>query len=205
MRAHTLKPLRVALAAALLLGAASAHSQLFRWIDDHGSVTFSNEPPSDPAAVRDLTVVDETVRPMTLHERRTLEILNAQRETPGNTGAAQDALAAPSEMPDPLTAATVANDASRPEAVRDPCLTSADPKCVEKNRAYYVPGRGYAPSVVRAARAADVSGSVGATGSGGAGGSLAVASPPARLSPRKASSYALPPGSESLADIARKP
>jgi hypothetical protein len=53
------------------------------------------------------------------------------------------------------------------EAVRDPCLRSADPKCHERNKDRYHPYLGYAPGTIRPAAPA-----VGATSGSGAGGTV---------------------------------
>jgi hypothetical protein len=164
--------LQVALVAALA-AAPAAHSQMYRWIDAHGSVTFSNQLPSDTRAVKDLTVVLENA------DKRANDLARIDVQPGGAAGAA------PQAEP-PQSSPRIAVSPTAPEAVRDPCLRSSDPKCIERNKAAYVPGRGYSPAAV------------GATSSTGAGGTLAGGSPtpPARVEPPKASAYALPPGNE---------
>ena len=168
-RLHT--ALRAALLAALV-AAPAAHSQMYRWIDAHGSVVYSNQLPSSSSAVRDLTVVLET--PDTrASELRRIEVQQGASSLP--------LLAEP-----PQSSPRIAISPNAPDAVRDPCLRSSDPKCYERNKAAYVPGRGYAPAAV------------GATASAGAGGTLAGGSAPApaKIEAPKASAYALPPGNE---------
>lgn len=196
-------PLRLfltsATAAALFTATPAAYSQMYRWIDDRGSVTYSDEIPADRTGVRQLTVIHDGSRKATPSERRTREILEAegllapdvQQNVVGSplpapeAADAQDALATQPAMNIPRNIGS-----GRAEAVRDPCLLSADPRCHERHRSAYIPGRGYSPS---GAREAETLGS-GATG-GAAGATLAGGAPPrARLEAPKASKYALPPG-----------
>jgi hypothetical protein len=149
---------------------------MYRWIDAHGAVTYSNQLPSDMSVVKDLTVV---------------------LESPG--GGAPDSGKRASDLPrieqsalPPLTEPPqaspprIAISPNAPEAVRDPCLRSSDPKCIERNKAAYLPGRGYTGGAA-----------VGATPSVGAVGTLAGgAPPPSKLTPPKSSVYAFPPGTE---------
>jgi hypothetical protein len=70
------------------------------------------------------------------------------------------------------------------EAVRDPCLTSPDPRCHERYRDHYHPYYGYAPSVTQTA----IAPTIGANSTAGAGGSVGAqirAAPPAALAPRR--------------------
>ena len=184
-------------AATLFTAPPVAYSQMYRWVDDRGSVTYSDELPADRTGIRQLTMIDDGSRKATPSERRTREILEAEgllapdtQQNVGSTSApeaanTQDALAAPPAMNIPRNFGS-----GRAEAVRDPRLLSSDPKCIERNRSAYIPGRGYAP---RAAREAETWGS-GATG-GSAGATLAGGAPPrAKLEAPRASKYALPPG-----------
>jgi hypothetical protein len=168
MRPH-LKSVRTAIAALLIVIAPAAQSVMYRWVDLNGAITYSDQPPSDPAQVRQLTVIDSPA-PMTPHEKRTLEIIEAERAinggapVPGDAlgggtysregdSAARDALRYDSDglprTPGDTSPQATARP-SRPEAARDPCLRSSDPRCYEKNRNAYVPYLGYAPSAVRA-------------------------------------------------------
>ena len=81
MRARTLKSFRTAVAAVLIVAAPAAQSVMYRWIEQDGSIMYSDQPPSNSAAVRQLTVIDGPV-PMSSHEKRTLEILEAERNGP---------------------------------------------------------------------------------------------------------------------------
>ena len=195
MRAHTLSPLRVAFAAMLVAAVPAAHSQMYRWIDAQGSVMYSNQLPSDTRAVKDLTVMLDapgTVSSPDTRNRATTAIApSGPRRAAGeslefaNRGAMSETPAAP---PPRISIAPTA-----PEAVRDPCLRSSDPKCYERNRDAYVPHRGYSPSAARASKEMGV----GATSSAGAGGTLGGGSP-GKIVPPSASVYALPPGSEPI-------
>jgi hypothetical protein len=200
----------VAIGGASLAAAPAAHSQIYRWVDAEGSATYSNKPPTEPASVREMTVIPDIPGTIsTPPEKRTPEVARPsgaaamQHSQPPRAGTpdvldtfnraatSADAPAAPSPSASPSPRVVVPPGA--PEAVRDPCLRSADPKCYERNRAAYVPYRGYSPSA-----AATVG--VGAT-SAAAGGTLAGGSPPpgpGKITPPKASTYALPPGSEPI-------
>jgi hypothetical protein len=170
--------LRAALAAALLAAVPAAHAQMYRWLDANGSVTFSNQLPSDLSAVRDLTVVLENPSGALPNQQYAAEAPRASVVAPPASG----------ELPPPGESRTSARVTAAPgltEATRDPCLISADPKCIEKNKAAYVPGRGYSPGSV----------AVGSTSSASAGGAVGGGGPP-KLTAPKASAYALPPGSE---------
>jgi hypothetical protein len=203
--------------AGLFAAAPAAHSQIYRWIDAEGSPTYSNKPPSDAAAVHDLAVIPDIPGTMTAPpEKRTAEAARpagaaAAQQSPPTRAAVPDVLDAfnraatsadaPAAAPAPSAtpSARISVPANAPEAVRDPCLRSSDPKCYERNRAAYVPYRGYAPS------AAGTLG-VGAT-SAAAGGTLAGGSPapgPGKITPPKASTYALPPGSEPMPPVSTR-
>ncbi len=208
MRKHPVRPVCVALAAIFLGAAPAAFSEMYRWVDDQGAVKYSNQRPPDAPGMRNVTVIDDTPGTMTPAEQRTLEILNAHREieaTPAATGGMRGAPGplgtAGEELPMAPRASVAPN---MPEAVRDPCLTSADPRCPEKNRAYYVPGRGYAPSAVRLAREAETSPGAGATTGAAGNGALTGGAiiPPPRVAP-PSSSYALPGGSFEAVDLRR--
>ena len=191
--------LRAALAAALAASVPAAHAQMYRWVDPNGSVTFSNQLPSDTSTVKDLTVVLENANGTVPNDKRATEAPRAsvaapsprsdepRRPTVGEVIDNFDRGTAGSVPPlaePPRAASRIAPGTGLTEATRDPCLTSSDPKCIERNKAAYVPGRGYSPGAV----------AVGAT-SGAAGGSVGGGGPP-KLTAPKASAYALPPGSE---------
>ena len=205
MQTHRVKPVCVALAAMLYVAAPAAYSEMYRWVDDQGTVTYSNQPPSEPSTATDVTIVDDGSAKSSAVEQRTKEIIDAERgsETarglpmvPGASGTLPETAISGDAPPAPRI--SIAPGA--PEAVRDPCLMSADPKCPDKNRGYYVPYRGYSPSAAGAATGSIV---VGASTSAAAGGSVAGGSAPRpRLEAPKSSTYALPPGSDTPA---RKP
>ena len=209
MRKPSINSIRTLLALSLVAVAPAAHAVMYRWVDHNGAVTYSDQPPPNESTVRQLTIIDRPPR-MTEHEKRTVEILGAEREKPsadsthssrgygGPTGAG-------SEHPREITSRETQNaprnvetersavprfSAGRvdAEAVRDPCLRSADPRCHEKNRAAYVPYLGYSPNAARA-RSAELG--IGATTSGSGGGAVgasvgsrsAEVTAPARRSP----------------------
>jgi hypothetical protein len=191
---------RAALAAALVASVPAAHAQMYRWLDANGSVTFSNQLPSDTSVVRDLTVVLENANGTVPNDKRTVE---APRERVATPSPANDGTRTPTvgEVIDsfdrgiasstpplaepPHASSRITVGPGLTEATRDPCLRSSDPKCIERNKAAYVPGRGYSPGSV----------AVGATSSAAAGGAGGGGGPP-KLTAPKASAYAFPPGSE---------
>lgn len=74
-------------------------------------------------------------------------------------------------------------------AVQDPCLTSADPKCHERNKDRYHPYLGYAPGSGQSTGSSSGAGAVGAIGE-------TVPEPPsAVIPPARRGAQALPPGS----------
>jgi hypothetical protein len=79
----------------------------------------------------------------------------------------------PETAPQPAAAQREADSAQRAprgvqaEAVRDPCLTSSDPKCYERNKDRYHPYLGYSPTPVQPATPA-----IGTSSPAGAGGSV---------------------------------
>jgi hypothetical protein len=204
MQKHTRTLLSFVAAAAFLIAAPIAYSQMYRWIDERGSVNYSDMLPAERTGIRQLTMIDDRSRKVTPSERRTREILHAegllapddQPSIVSSPGAAPDATSTqdPLAPPSAVSIPRNADAAARAEAVRDPCLLSADPRCHERHRGAYVPGRGYSPSAAREAREAQA---LGLGGTGGAGGAtLAGGGAPQRtkLEAPKASTYALPPG-----------
>lgn len=77
------------------------------------------------------------------------------------------------------------------EAVQDPCLTSSDPRCYQRNKDRYHPHLGYAPGMQ----------STGATTETGAGGVVGGQMAAPNLVAPKSSAHALPPGSTSPAAL----
>jgi hypothetical protein len=206
--------LATALTAAFCVASSVAESQMYRWTDEHGSVNYSDEPPSERSGIRDLTLIEgprsralapeATARPNA--ELDKLGTPDAQPNTaifPVPRSVSLPQLPAPADSvadvpgSPPLSAAPHASGSpsTRPEAVRDPCLRSSDPKCHQRNRHAYVPGLGYSPSALKAAREAEGMG-LGATSATAAGTLVGGArARPARLTAPNSSTYALPPGS----------
>lgn len=192
-----------AAAAALFTTAPTAYSQMYRWIDERGSVNYSDALPADRTGIRQLTMIDDGSRKVTPSERRTREILQAEGllvpDDPQNVvsspGPGPEATGTQDPLsPPPAASIPYGSDSSaRAEAVRDPCLLSSNPRCHERHRSAYIPGRGYSPSAAREAREAQASGSGGTAGAASA--TLAGGAPRrAKLEAPKASTYALPPG-----------
>lgn len=195
MRPTTFTPICIAFAAMLSGAATAAPSTMYRWVDEHGSVSYSNHPPPDTA--RDVTVIDDATNTISSSEKRTREIIEIERQSnaprepePSSAVAIDPASAASSD-----TVARSAVAPTQPEAVRDPCLRSSDPKCYERNRAAYVPYLGYTTSGASLV-------AVGSTSSAGAGGTLGGGAPGhVKLTAPSPSAYALPPGSDTGAPL----
>jgi hypothetical protein len=198
-----------------MAAAPAADAVMYRWIDENGSLTYSDQMPMDPSKVRGLTVID-TPAPPSQFERRARELIEADKRSGESTALDREPQSSPrleaGSEPDAGARDMLGRDADpqpragsvelpgsprasthpRAEAVRDPCLRSADPKCHEKNRNAYVPYLGYAPSAARAARSADVLTGVGATtdvtGTGAIGAAVGAAPAPV-TTPRRSQTW----------------
>lgn len=104
----------------------ATHAEMYKWINDDDTTTYSNQPPADPASARELTVIDSAAQPATAAR---VEIQPA--EAPKLDGAARAAAVRP----------------MLPPAVRDPCLMSSDRLCHQKNSGRYRPYVGYTGEV----------------------------------------------------------
>jgi hypothetical protein len=211
MRARTSNRIRTAIAVALMAAAPAAQSTMYRWVDQNGAITYSDQPPTNQSTVRQLTAIDRAPR-MTEHEKRTLEIVGAEREKPGSDSMTQTREAGasagaagtlesareltrreahnPPRSPDgePSASSRFSNRPIQAEAVRDPCLRSADPRCHEKNRAAYVPYLGYSPSAARARSELGLGATSGASGAGAVGASVGAGSPVTASAPARRTS-----------------
>jgi hypothetical protein len=83
------KSIGYSLTAALALSAAVAHATMYRWVDENGSVNYSDQPPANPSNVRRLTVIDEPR--ITKYEKRSVEIIENEKQRLGD---------APTQAPD---------------------------------------------------------------------------------------------------------
>lgn len=133
--------------------ALGAQGQTFEWRDERGTTRSENE--LAPTSL--LTELRVREGALTSLERRTLEIINeAARADREELARASPALMPPvgasptgPEMP------VAASQSEATENVRDPCLLSWDPQCVEKHAADYDPRWGYAPTRIRSAGRSD--------------------------------------------------
>jgi hypothetical protein len=214
MRARSINSIRTVVAVALIAAAAPAQSAMYRWIEQDGAVMYSDQLPLDSSKVRALTVMHAPAPPST-YEKRSQELIDAERGRSSDSAAAgrevqptpgigrdtdvgtrglygHDPELQPrtSGSTEPQGAARLSGlRPSQPEAARDPCLRSSDPRCHEKNRDAYVPYLGYSPSA-RAARSPDLLSGIGATSGvsasgaiGGSTGTAAPSGPPRRAQP----------------------
>jgi hypothetical protein len=193
MRACSINPIRTVVAVALIAAAPTAQSAMYRWIEQDGAVMYSDQLPHDSSKVRALTVI-QAPAPPSAFEKRAQEIIDAERGRSGDSATADrrsqpdsgrnaDARMQGTNEPEPQTRTFGAGEVqggprlsgvrpSQPEAARDPCLRSSDPRCYEKNRDAYVPYLGYSPSTTRAARSPDVLSGIGASGAASASGAV---------------------------------
>lgn len=141
MRPDITRILSIAIAALFIGSAPAAHAVMYKWIDAEGSVTYSNTPPTDPGQVTELTKIED------------MSTVPADKR-PKESGATDREKSSGGSV------------VAQPEAVRDPCLRSSDPKCHERNKDRYHPYLGYAPGTTRPAAA------VGASSVSGAGGAV---------------------------------
>jgi hypothetical protein len=160
--------LRSVVATVLLATATTANATLYRWVDERGHVTYSNEPPPTGARVREVITLEEDRAP-TASEMRTRQILEeAERDRRQSEGGfSTEGMPGPVYVygiPDSPTPDGAATDlVSRPDAAaaygttgaagartnaatRDPCLLSADPRCYQLNARSYDPYNGYTPN-----------------------------------------------------------
>jgi hypothetical protein len=190
MRARNVKAILLALAAWSMCAAPAVQAAMYKWTDESGTATFSDQPPVQPDKVRDLAVVEivNPASPVPAREAQRVEPekastthTQAKPEQPSQTRA--PAKFGESFRPDPARAAentakqesdAVLRDLARlqargrTEAVRDPCLISSDPRCYERNKDRYHPYFGYAPSVMQSASTS----AAGATNAAPAGGAV---------------------------------
>lgn len=135
--------------AALLGAAPAAHAAMYRWVDDDGNITYSNQLPEDRSAAREVT----TITPP--------KAATPEPPKQAQPAAISEASAKPASAVPRVTA----------EAVQDPCLRSSDPKCYERNKDRYHPYVGYMPGAQPRG--------IGTTSSVGAGGAVGGSFPAA--------------------------
>src|SRR5688572_24873877 len=144
--APDLRLLHAAAAAILLTFTLHAHAVVYKWVEEDGKVIYSNEPPSDPEKVRELTRIDDLAlvpankgatdaspaprEPVTLVPREPVTLLPKDPASPP-----RETEAPPRVFP----------RSTHTSAVQDPCLRSPDPRCHERNKANYHPLLGYSP------------------------------------------------------------
>lgn len=190
--ARNIRSLRAAIAAIVLALAPAAHAVVYKWVEEDGKVIYSKEPPPDPGKVSELTRIDDLElvpekpgsdnavatplsprEPVTLIPREPVTLLPRDPAAPSREA----------EAPPPR----VFPRSTHTGAVQDPCLTSPDPRCHERNKANYHPFAGYSPGPAPQAVGASSSASAG----GAVGGQVQVSAPAPKRS-------ALPPASASV-------
>ena len=150
--------------AALLCAAPAANAVMYKWIDETGSVTYSNAPPADPQKAHNVTTIGDISPDLGRRE----QALEAERGSAGAKAASSSPVGVSATPAAGSHAAYghARDDAShreagasaqpprasgsrlRAEAVRDPCLRSSDPQCHQRNQGKYDPYLGYAPSTL---------------------------------------------------------
>ena len=148
------------LAATILFAATpNASAEMYKWTNDDGTTTYSNQPPADQATAQELTVI--------VPEPPRVELQSAPAPKPPEA-------AAKIESESPVSRITHVRP-QLPQAVQDPCLRSSDPLCHQKHGAHYRPGVGYTPEPRVAEVPAVVPPARGATSSASGGGSVSGA------------------------------
>jgi hypothetical protein len=200
--------LRSSVAGLALLAASAAHGVVYKWVEEDGKVIYSNEPPSDPGKVQEFTRIDDLdLVPL---DKRPRDSAAAEPEKPSSPSAV--ATPAPATPPprEPVTLlprdpTASARDIETPPprviprsthtgAVQDPCLTSPDPRCHERNKGNYHPYLGYSPN-------GPVPQAVGASNAAAAGGTVGGQVSAGQAAAPKRGAQPLPPGSAPAASI----
>lgn len=166
---------------AAFLFAPACHAVMYKWIDETGSVTYSNAPPANPEQARNVTTLGH-ISPDLGKREPALETAPQPAGAKAASSPSVGVSAPPAAGSDPPYGLTT-HDASHPEAaapattpragarrrraeaVRDPCLRSPDPQCHQRNRDKYHPYLGYAPGTLAPS-------AVGAASTAGAGGAV---------------------------------
>jgi hypothetical protein len=170
----------------LISASLASHAAMYKWVDEDGSVTYSNTPPVDRSKVKEFTKVEDisTVaadkRPKdapAAMDRRSTDHASVPSDAAGKSNATSRSEPVRREAevgrPDATPRAASAPAALQTEAVQDPCLTSADPHCYQRNRDKYHPYLGYAPSA-RSGGPAPVGASASPAGTGAVGGQIVI-------------------------------
>jgi hypothetical protein len=165
MDKHAFTSMRVALFALFALAAPHVSAEMYKWVAEDGSVTYSNILPQEPSNVRALTRIETPPsRAPTKREPTTAESTDPLF-----------VFVPPAPRPPQDSASNVARTDSPPRLVyrgapvtapRDPCLRSSDPRCYERNKDRYHPLLGYTPEAAPA---------VGATSGASGGGAVSGA------------------------------
>jgi Domain of unknown function (DUF4124) len=179
MQTCTTKSIRAALAFAMIMAAPGAHSAMYRWVDQNGATNYSDHLPQEPGKVRALTVL-EAPAPASAYEKRSQQLIDAHNGRRGDAASSGVGPVAPETGELRGSARLSGLRAAQPEAPRDPCLRSSDPRCYEKNRDAYVPFLGYAPSMTRGTRSIDVPANTGASSGLSGTGAVSGGNPAAR-------------------------
>lgn len=159
MSKHTFH-IAAALSATLCVAAAlPVRAEMYKWINDDGSTTYSNQLPADPSTVQELTTIATPKEPPRVAVDPAPPRIVVEPTLP------KTELEAP--------AARAAVRSMLPQAVQDPCLTSSDRYCHQKNKGRYRPYVGYTPYESSVAEAAPVIPPArGATNGGSGGGAV---------------------------------
>jgi hypothetical protein len=188
---------------AALLCVTPVHAEMYKWIGEDGTVTYSNTPPTERGKVKDVTKMDNinTVAADKRPKAVQAPALDRAGALKPDTAFAPESVIRPDPVagtPDTTTRREAGTTPAprvtlgggiQTEAVQDPCLRSSDPQCHERNKDKYHPYLGYAPSATRSAVGASSS----AAGGGAVGGQVNIVpsaaaaekrpTPPMRVAP----------------------
>ncbi len=128
--------LRVLVTCCAMITASSAAAQIFKWVDENGVTTYSNQRPANANAAGDIEVVENRISVYT-PDAALLEAVDTFRQQSNRAGANA---AAPQERPSGQYAAPVYVPVP---VAPDPCADEGSAYCNEMYTGYYP----YAPAV----------------------------------------------------------
>ena len=110
---------QTALLLALLAAAPAAGAELYRWVDENGTVNYSNSPPPKASKGKPATLVEDRLSVYT-PEKSVTEAMERKRNQPAQP-------ANPAREPEPHRRAVA--PPPPPPVAYDPCLNSNDRNC----------------------------------------------------------------------------
>ena len=111
------------------LGSASvAHAQVYKWVDEKGTVNYGNKPPANARGAKPPTVVEDRVSVYSPDPALAQATQNARdRSGLPNTGSTMSSQAPAARLSGPAFSGAAPTPA--PSSAYDPCANPADPNC----------------------------------------------------------------------------